>query len=430
MDLLQKNICVIGLGYVGLPLLLELSKKTRVFGFDINKDRIRELKKTLQNKRKKISIFSNFDILPNIHTYIITVPTPVYKNLSPDLSYLESASKMVGRKLNKGNFVIYESTVYPGTTEEICIPILEKFSGLKCKFNNKITSKNIFYVGYSPERISPGDKQKFSNIVKVTSGSNTYSAQVINKMYNQIINKKTYIAQNIKTAEASKIVENIQRDTNLALINQLAVIMNRLNLNIYDVLKASRTKWNFHYYTPGFVGGHCIAVDPYYMIHKSKKIKTNASLLEIARNINESMPIEICKIINRRLKKDGLSLNNLKVAILGCSYKENLSDTRNTKVFDLFHHLKKIGSDVSLVDPVVEAGVGNELSNIRLTPIKKINKVDFIFLAVPHDYFLKLSKNFFLRMYNQKLNKKYFFDLKCSSLQNKLKNSEIQVWSI
>ena len=271
--ILEKKICIVGLGYVGLPLLKLLSKKFNVTGFDNNKLRIKELKKKLKLK-KKIGLYSKIEDVPSAQIYIITVQTPVDKKNIPDLSPLRNASKLVGKKLNNEDFVIYESTVYPGTTTKECVPILEKYSGLKCKFNNNLkNNEKIFHVGYSPERISPGDKKELSQIVKVTSGSNNYASKLIDQLYKKIIKAGTYNVEKIEIAEASKIVENIQRDTNLALINQLSIILNRMNISPHKVINASNTKWNFHYYTPGLVGGHCIAVDPYYMIYSSKKKK-------------------------------------------------------------------------------------------------------------------------------------------------------------
>ena len=430
--LINKKICIVGLGYVGLPLLLEFSKKINIIGFDINKSRINEIKKKLRHtiKKSKVTLFSTLEDLPSCQVYIITVPTPINANNKPDLSLLMNASEMIGKKLNINDIVIYESTVYPGTTEEICIPILEKFSNLKCKFEHNKSDKNTFHVGYSPERISPGDKNKISNIIKVTSGSNNSIAQSINIMYRQIIKAGTKRVDSIKIAEASKIIENIQRDTNIALVNQLSIIMNTLNIDIYKVLDASNTKWNFHYYKPGLVGGHCIAVDPYYMIHKSKKNKTSSSILSLSRKINEKMPNEITKLLERKLKKSNLELKNLKILILGCSYKENIDDVRNSKVFDLYKQLMLRGAKVNIFDPLVKKDKLKKEMNIEFSLIKDIKNIDLIILAVPHEYFLKWKPSIFYKIYNTKNLEKYLFDLKSTLNPDKFKKLGINIWTI
>ena len=431
-NLINKKICVVGLGYVGLPLLEEFSKKAKVIGFDVSQSRIVEIKKKNKklNKKSKIKLFSNIDLLPSAQVYIITVPTPINILNKPNLTSLIKASEIIGKKLNKNDVVIYESTVYPGTTEEVCIPILEKFSGLTCKFNDNNKNKNIFHVGYSPERISPGDKKKISEIVKVTSGSNKQISISIDKLYKQIIKSGTHKADSIKIAEASKIIENIQRDTNLALINQLSIIMNFLDIDINKTLTAASTKWNFHHYTPGLVGGHCIAVDPYYLIYKSKQKKAKSSIISLSRKINEAMPYEICKLLNRKLKKKNLSLKSLKVVIFGCTYKENIEDIRNSKVFDLFNNLKIFGSKVEIVDPLADVNKVKKETGIKILPIKKINNIDLIILAVPHSYFLNLKPSFLKKMYNDKKSNKFFFDLKSKMNHSKLMNIGINAWTL
>ncbi len=386
----NQTITIVGLGYTGLPLLIEFFKKGySVNGFDKDKKKIKRLKLgidlTKELKKKDLRFLKNINFVDNIHKVkktdfiIIAVPTPIDKKNKPDLRLLIDASKEVSKILKEGNIIIYESTVYPGCTEEVCVPVLEKFSGLK--FN-----KN-FYCGYSPERINPGDqKRKLSNVIKVTSGSTKLIARKIDKLYKSIIKAGTHLAPSIRTAEAAKVIENIQRDLNIALINELAMLFDRLNLNTSEVLKAAGTKWNFHSYKPGLVGGHCISVDPYYLTYKAIKKKFNPQMILSGRKTNNSVP----KFIANKIK-DRLNNKRSEILILGFTFKENCPDFRNSKIVDLTKELKN--NKVYIYDPLVNI---NEVKiKYKLNFLKSITnkKFDVIILAVTHDVFRSYLKN-------------------------------------
>ena len=386
----NQTITIIGLGYTGLPLLIEFFKKGySVTGFDKDKKKIKRLKLgidlTKEVKKKDLKFLKKINFVDNIHKIkktdyiIIAVPTPIDKKNKPNLKLLIEVSKEVSKILKEGNIIIYESTVYPGCTEEICVPILEKFSGLK--FN-----KN-FYCGYSPERINPGDqKRKLSNVTKVTSGSTKLIARKIDKLYKSIIKAGTHLAPSIRTAEAAKVIENIQRDLNIALINELAMLFDRLNLNTSEVLKAAGTKWNFHNYKPGLVGGHCISVDPYYLTYKAMKKKFYPKMILSGRKTNNSVP----KFIANKIK-DKLYKKRNEILILGFAFKENCPDHRNSKIVDLTKELKN--NKVYIYDPLVNK---NEVEiKYKLNFLKKITnkKFDAIILAVTHDVFRSYLKN-------------------------------------
>ena len=340
---MKFNIAIIGLGYIGLPLAIEFSKFHKVIGFDINKKRINELKKGVDKTNeiiikkeifKKINFTDNVQLLKNSNVFIITVPTPVKKNKTPDLSYLKNASQIVGRFLKKSSIVIYESTVFPGCTEEFCNPILEKTSGLKLNKD--------FFLGYSPERINPGvNIHKLPNIVKIVSGSNKYALNLIKKLYSKIIKAGIHVTDKIKTAEAAKVIENIQRDINIALINECSVIFKKLNLDTSKILKAAETKWNFIPFKPGLVGGHCIGVDPYYLTYKAKETNYDPKVILAGRKVNDNMSNYIAKNVHKTLNVGVKRYQKKRVLILGLSFKENCVDTRNSKVFDIINYLQK-----------------------------------------------------------------------------------------
>ena len=345
MKIEKLKIGIIGMGYVGLPLAIEFSKKVKVLGFDINSERINQLKKKIDitnevskkefSNLKKISFSSNFKDLINCEIYIITVPTPINYNNKPDLKPLIRATTLVSKILKKNDIVIYESTVFPGTTEEICGPILEKSSGLKI-------NKNLF-LGYSPERINPGDKnKKITDIVKITSGSNLKTKKSVTKLYSTIIKAGIYEAETIKIAEAAKIIENTQRDLNIALVNELSLIFKKMKISTEKVLKAAETKWNFISFRPGLVGGHCIGVDPYYLTYRSKQIGYNPQIILAGRNLNNQMPSKVFRDIISLAEKRKMN-SKLKVLILGLTFKENCPDTRNSKSLDLFDHFINFG---------------------------------------------------------------------------------------
>ena len=387
-------ICVIGLGYVGLPLALAFcNKEIKTIGYDTSLKRIKELEKSLDKngefskkelEKNKNLIFTNKKTdIKNSNIYIITVPTPVKKNKTPNLTPLLNASKTVGKYLSINDIVIYESTVYPGCTEEKCIPVLEKSSGLE--FNKE------FYCGYSPERINPGDKKrKLANIVKVTSGSNKEIAIKVDELYKKIIKAGTYLAPSIKVAEASKIIENIQRDVNISLMNELAIIFDRIKVDTSEVLKASSTKWNFLDFKPGLVGGHCIGVDPYYLAYKAKQTGYTPNVILSGRKVNNKMGKHIANRIYELILAKNLNPIKCRALILGITFKENCSDIRNSRIFNLYKELKKINLKVDVYDPY--AIKKEVLKNFKIKFLDNIKyKYDIIILAVAHKKFLKMN---------------------------------------
>jgi len=390
------KISIIGLGYVGLPLACAFSERYKVVGFDISTNRVRELKKfndkTLELSKEQLKnahnngIFytSNPQDLLDSNIYIITVPTPIDKNNKPDLSPLESASKLVGQVLKVNDIVIYESTVYPGATEEVCVPILENESQLK--FNKE------FFCGYSPERINPGDKEHtVKKILKVTSGSTPKIAQLVNSLYEEVIEAGTYLAPSIKVAEAAKVIENSQRDINIAFVNELAIIFNKLGIDTKEVLKAAATKWNFLDFRPGLVGGHCIGVDPYYLTFKSLQVGYSPEVILSGRRLNDNMPIYVANQFIKLVVNKGFAIKKLKVLILGITFKENCPDIRNSKVIDIYRELKEFGCEVSVADYWADPVEVKQDFDITL-----IQKEDFagyagIILAVAHDKYKKIQ---------------------------------------
>ena len=387
-------ICIVGLGYVGLPLSLAFSQKgLKVIGYDSSLKRINELKKSkdINGEFSKEELMSLENILFTNKTsdidianiYIITVPTPINKAKNPNLKPLLKASKTVGKSLSKNDIIIYESTVYPGCTEEECVPILEINSGM-------IFNKD-FFCGYSPERINPGDKKrKLKDIVKVTSGSNSETAIKIDNLYKKIIEAGTHLAPSIKVAEASKIIENVQRDVNISLMNELAIIFNKMKIDTTDVLKASSTKWNFLNFKPGLVGGHCIGVDPYYLAYKAKQFGYTPNVILSGRKVNNKMGEHIAETINNLIVNNNKKPQNCNALILGVTFKENCSDIRNSRVFSLHKSLIKLKIKVDLFDP---HAINEEVvKSFKIKLIEKINqKYDVIILAVAHDEFLKMD---------------------------------------
>ena len=405
----DKTIAVVGLGYVGLPLAVEFGKKFNVLGFDINETRVSELRSGVDNtlevepdllkEATGLSYTCNLDDLSAADIYIVTVPTPIDERKMPDLTPLVKASQAIGKVLSKGNIVIYESTVYPGATEEDCVPHLEDVSGLV--FNQD------FYVGYSPERINPGDKdRRVKDITKVTSGSTPEIAEEVDALYRSIIVAGTHKAPSIKVAEGSKIIENVQRDVNIALINELYQIFERMGIDTSAVVDAAATKWNFMKLKPGLVGGHCIGVDPYYLLHKSQEKGYVPDLMRTAREINDGMSDFVCNQFLKALVAQKINPVGLKVLILGFTFKENCPDLRNTKVVDLYNHLTKLGFDVTIYDPHVN--VEEAQHEYGLTVQTEINEeYDAGFLAVGHT---ELLEN--LKTKNIKFKSDFVFDFK------------------
>ena len=389
----NKKITVIGLGYVGLPLALEFGKKYITTGFDLNKKRIEELDKKIDYS-KEISKQEFLDSkhikfttsLENVSSdiYIIAVPTPIDKQKRPDLSPLISASIIVGKFLKEGDIVIYESTVYPGCTEEVCIPILEKESGLKFNTN--------FYCGYSPERINPGDKARpITKIKKITSGSTPEIAELVDKLYNSIIEEGTHLAPSIKVAEAAKVIENTQRDLNIAFVNELSIIFNKIGIDTNDVLEAAGTKWNFMKFKPGLVGGHCIGVDPYYLTFKSQELGYYPEIILAGRKLNDRMGAHIANQVMKLMKKKNHNIDSAEVLMLGITFKENCTDIRNSKAIDIVNELREFGAIVDVYDPLADKHeVEKEYSIILTDTIDKKN-YKAIILAVAHDEFLNID---------------------------------------
>tara|TARA_X000000950_G_C13905734_1_gene656758 strand:+ start:2542 stop:3816 length:1275 start_codon:yes stop_codon:yes gene_type:complete len=388
------KLAVIGLGYVGLPLAIEFGKVRYTIGFDLNKKRINDLKsgfdKTLEVKKKDISGSKNLIFTYNqqdlnlANCYIITVPTPINKYKKPDLKHLIAASKIVGNVLKKGDIVIYESTVYPGCTEEDCIPTLEKFSKLKYNFD--------FFCGYSPERINPGDKiHRIQNIKKITSGSTPKTSDLIDALYNEIITAGTFRAKSIKVAEAAKVIENTQRDLNIALINELTILFKKMNIDTEDVLKAAGSKWNFLPFRPGLVGGHCIGVDPYYLTHKAKKVNHEPKIILSGRKINDNMSNYVVKEFLKALRKKLINIKKAKILIMGLSFKENCPDLRNSGVSNVIKQLKKYKFDLDLYDPWADSDEVKKLYGSFPLKKPKSKTYDGIIIVVAHKLFKKMG---------------------------------------
>lgn len=411
-ELKNIKIAVIGLGYVGLPLAVEFSKKYPVVGFDTNKNRIEELKdqkdstlelnKSELEQAKYLNLTCDINLLSECNCFIVTVPTPVNNDKTPDLSPLIEASNSVGSILSKNDIVIYESTVYPGATEEICVPILEKTSSL-------IFNKD-FFVGYSPERINPGDKEhRLKDIVKVTSGSSDKISIFIDNLYKSIIDAGTFRASSIAVAEAAKVIENTQRDVNIALINELAMIFNKLDIDTEEVLQAAGSKWNFLPFRPGLVGGHCIGVDPYYLTYQAQAKGFTPEMILSGRKINDNMSIYVAKNLINNLNKHSVDLNKAKVLILGFTFKENCPDIRNTKIVDIYNELKNQSIEVDVFDPLVSQNDAAKIYNIKLIDEPYANYYDAVIIAVGHDYFKELGFDGISKYLN---NNNIIYDLK------------------
>lgn len=399
MNLNEHKIAIIGLGYVGLPLAIEFGKKYKVLGFDINQSRIDELSNgkdrtneadleglrlamdlATQIESIGLTFSSKIDDLNSYNVYIVTVPTPIDQFKAPDLTPLLKASEMLGKVLKKGDIVIYESTVYPGCTEEDCVPVLEKYSRLR--FNKD------FYCGYSPERINPGDKvNTLTKIKKVTSGSTPEIAEVVDNLYKSIIEAGTHKAPNLKVAEASKAIENAQRDVNISFVNELALIFDRIGIDTNDVIEAAATKWNFLKYKPGLVGGHCIGVDPYYLAHKAESLGYHPQVILSGRRVNDNMGMFVANKVIKLMIQKGHKIQGAKALILGVTFKEDCPDIRNSRVIDIYTELKQFGLIVDVYDPNANIHEVEKEYGIKLT--KNINKeYDAIVLAVSHKEFL------------------------------------------
>ena len=396
------KIAIVGLGYVGLPLAVEFGKKYPTIGFDLNLKRINDLKqgkdRTLELTKKEIETSQQLSFtntasgIKDCNIYIITVPTPVDDYKNPNLKPLKTASKTVAQFISKGDIIIYESTVFPGATEEICVPILEKDSSL--------TYNKDFFCGYSPERINPSDKEHtLTKIIKVTSGSNSKTAKIIDELYKSIIPVGTYMAANIATAEAAKVIENIQRDVNIALMNEFSMIFDKLSIDTKDELEAAGTKWNFLKFHPGLVGGQCIGVDPYYLTHKAQSIGFHPEMILSGRRTNDSMGKYIAQKAIQRIIRSGINIVGAKVGIFGITFKPNCPDIRNTKVMDIIQELADYNCEILVTDPFADEEEVKRKFGFDLTNLNEMDQIDFGILAVQHDLFVGLKQKNILNLF-------------------------------
>lgn len=389
----EEAISLIGLGYVGLPIAVAFAKKIKVIGYDLNEKKIELYKagidptnevgnEAIQNTT--VEFTSDETALRRAKFHIIAVPTPVHSDHTPDLSPVKGACHIMGRNLTKGSIVVFESTVYPGVTEEVCVPILEQESGLVCGAD--------FKVGYSPERINPGDKvHRLESIVKIVSGMDADSLDTIAKVYELVVEAGVHRAESIKVAEAAKVIENSQRDINIAFMNELSIIFNKMGIDTQAVLKAAGTKWNFMKFTPGLVGGHCIGVDPYYLTYKAEQLGYHSQVILAGRRINDDMGKYIAENAVKKLIVSGKNVKNARVALLGFTFKENCPDTRNTKVFDIVKELREYGVEPVITDPVADAKEAKQLYDVDFAPMCEIRNMDAVILAVAHQVFSELS---------------------------------------
>lgn len=399
----QVVVSVVGLGYVGLPVAIAMSKKFKVIGFDIKSSRVKELQQGVDStnevqvsdlKNPQLILTDDQSELKKANFHIVTVPTPIDEAHQPDLTAIRSATKFLASVLKKGDTVVYESTVYPGLTEELCVPLLEKGSGLKYKID--------FKVGYSPERINPGDLQhRFESIHKVVSGCDPESLELISSVYGSVVHAGVHRAPSIAVAEAAKVIENTQRDLNVALINELALIFHRMNIDTMDVLKAAGTKWNFLPFKPGLVGGHCIGVDPYYLTYQSEKFGYIPQVILAGRRVNDNMGNYVAQELIKKMSLNGLKIKNAHVGVCGITFKENCPDIRNSRVIDIIKSLKEYGTDISVVDPWAHSHEVQEEYGFSLVSWEDLKTCDAIIIAVSHDQFKKMDISTFLKKMNK-----------------------------
>ncbi|MCH5254444.1 MAG: nucleotide sugar dehydrogenase [Lachnospiraceae bacterium] len=420
MDLYEKivkgeeKISLVGLGYVGMPIAVAFARKVKVVGFDLNQEKIKLYQDGIDPTNEvgndviaKTSVAFTADPskLKEAKFHIVAVPTPVNPDHTPDLSPVEGASRILGQNLTKGSVVVFESTVYPGVTEDICVPILEKESGLKCGTD--------FKIGYSPERINPGDKvHRLETITKIVSGMDEETLDTVAKVYELVVEAGVYRAESIKVAEAAKVIENSQRDINIAFMNELSIIFHKMNIDTKAVLEAAGTKWNFLKFMPGLVGGHCIGVDPYYLTYKSEELGYHSRIILAGRRINDEMGKYVAESLVKNLIKTDVPVKSAKVAILGFTFKENCPDTRNTKVIDIYHELGEYGIKPLVVDPAADAAEAKRLYGITFGTMEDIRDMDAVIIAVAHKQFLELRKEDITRFYNSDRKRKVLMDLK------------------
>jgi len=429
----KEKLSLVGLGYVGLPIAVAFAKKVNVIGFDISHDKVGLYKKGIDPtkevgndavKNTSVDFTSNAEDLKKAKFHVVAVPTPVRDDHTPDLTPVESASRTVGKNLTKGSIVVFESTVYPGVTEDICIPILEKESGLKCGID--------FKVGYSPERINPGDKvHRLETIVKVVSGMDEESLDTIAKVYELVVEAGVYRADSIKVAEAAKVIENSQRDINIAFMNELSIIFNKMNIDTKAVLKAAGTKWNFLNFFPGLVGGHCIGVDPYYLTYKAEQLGYHSQIILSGRRINDDMGKYVVENLIKNLIKADVPVKDAKVAILGFTFKENCPDTRNTKVIDIVNELKEYGLKPMITDPEADAEEAKHEYGIEFDLIEDVKDMDAVVIAVGHNKFLELSQDDYSRMFKDcENNKKVLLDIKGILDRKEFESAGYRYWRL
>lgn len=410
----NEKISLVGLGYVGMPIAVAFAKKLGVIGFDINSAKIELYKSGVDPtnevgdeviKNTKIEFTDNPARLKEAKFHIVAVPTPVNDDHTPNLTPLEGASRILGQNLVKGSIVVYESTVYPGVTEEICVPILERESGLRCGVD--------FKIGYSPERINPGDKvHRLETIIKIVSGMDEETLNTIAKVYELVVVAGVYKADSIKVAEAAKVIENSQRDINIAFMNELSIIFNRMGIDTQSVLKAAGTKWNFLSFYPGLVGGHCIGVDPYYLTYKAEKLGYHSQIILSGRRINDDMGKYVAEALVKNLIKADIAVKNARVAILGFTFKENCPDTRNTRVIDIYKELNEYGITPIVVDPVADADETKRLYGITFQSINQIKGMEAVLFAVSHDYFINYNEENIDALFSITAKKKVLLDIK------------------
>ncbi len=410
----EEKISLVGLGYVGMPIAVAFARKVNVIGFDLNAEKIALYQSGVDPTREvgdevikntKVEFTSDEQRLKEAKFHIVAVPTPVNSDHTPDLSPVEGASRILGRNLTKGSVVVFESTVYPGVTEDICLPILEKESGLKCGVD--------FKIGYSPERINPGDKvHRLETITKIVSGMDEETLDTVARVYELVVEAGVYRAESIKVAEAAKVIENSQRDINIAFMNELSIIFNRMGIDTRAVLEAAGTKWNFLKFYPGLVGGHCIGVDPYYLTYKAEELGYHSQIILSGRRINDDMGRYVAESLVKNLIRADINVNKAKVAILGFTFKENCPDTRNTKVIDIYNELKEYGITPIVVDPEADADEAKRLYGITFQGMDAVKEMDAVIIAVSHTQFMSLSEEKIDGFFTAKNQKKVLLDLK------------------
>lgn len=427
----NEKISLVGLGYVGMPIAVAFARKVKVVGFDLNEEKIGLYKAGIDPtnevgdeviKNTTVEFTADPTKLREAKFHIVAVPTPVNDDHTPDLTPVEGASRLLGQNLTKGSIVVFESTVYPGVTEDVCVPILEKESGLKCGVD--------FKIGYSPERINPGDKvHRLETIVKIVSGMDEETLNEVAKVYELVVEAGVHRAESIKVAEAAKVIENSQRDINIAFMNELSIIFNKMGIDTKAVLEAAGTKWNFLKFFPGLVGGHCIGVDPYYLTYKAEQLGYHSQIILSGRRINDDMGKYVAESIIKKMIASDLAIKGAKVAILGFTFKENCPDTRNTKIIDIFNELKEYGITPVVVDPTADAAEAKRLYGITFASMDDVKNMDAVIIAVAHDEFLKLTKEDIAAFFNPANGEKVLADIK-GILDRKAYEEEFCYWRL